>query len=227
MITSNVYYRIFFIKANDYGTAFALDHKGKQYLITAKHLVDPYQQQTIKVFFGKEWISLPLELIGACRDETDIAVFKANQLLCPKDFSLEPSTKGIVVGQDVFFVGFPYKMWTDVGPLMGGKPCPFVKKGTLSTALVESNGVRRLYIDALNNPGFSGGPIVFTPGEVRDPYKVAGVVSKFKTESEKVLTHEDTDTGMRVAYNTGFLIGYDISEAIRIIENNPNGFPIP
>ena len=83
-----------------------------------------------------------------------------------------------------------------------------------------------MYVDALNNPGFSGGPIVFQPPSKTD-FKVAGIVSKFKIEFEQVIDPDGDHTEMTVAYNTGFLIGYDISKAIEIIDRNPNGLPIP
>lgn len=226
MITANIYNRVFFIKAADYGTAFAIDHGGKQYLVTAKHLINPQKQETIKFFFDRRWVDISVELIGLCRDETDIAVFRANQILCTKDFTLEPSSDGVVISQDVFFVGYPYKMWTDAGKAMNGWPCPFVKKGILSSSFVGDDGISRLYIDALNNPGFSGGPIVFQPPG-KTEYKIAGVVSKFRIEFERVIDQSGDHTEMTVAYNTGFLMGYDISKAIEVIERNPNGFPMP
>lgn len=226
MITANVYNRVFFIKAADYGTAFSIDHGGRQYLVTAKHLVNAEKQETIKFFFNRKWVDIAAELIGLGGGETDIAVFRVNALLCTKDFPLEPSSKDMVISQDVFFVGYPYKMWTDAGEAMNGRPCPFVKKGLLSSSFVGNDGVPRLYIDALNNPGFSGGPIVFQPPG-RTEFKIAGVVSKFKIEYEKVIDHMGDHTEMTVAYNTGFLIGHDISKAIEIIERNPNGFLIP
>ncbi len=53
MITANVYNRVFFIKAADYGTAFSIDHGGRQYLVTAKHLVNAEKQEAIKFFFSE------------------------------------------------------------------------------------------------------------------------------------------------------------------------------
>lgn len=226
MITANVYNRVFFIRAADYGTAFVIDHNGKQYLVTARHLVDPDSQKTIRFFLDRKWTDIEVELTGIGRGETDIAVFRANALLCQKDLILEPSSEDIVISQDVYFVGFPYKMWTDAGIAMNGRPCPFIKKGILSTAFVGDDGVPRMYVDALNNPGFSGGPIVFQPPGKKD-FRVAGVVSKFKIEFEQVIDPHGDHTEMTVAYNTGFLVGYDISKAIEIIDRNPNGLLIP
>jgi Trypsin-like peptidase domain len=226
MITANVYNRVFFVKATEYGTAFAIDYERKQYLVTARHLVNTEKQEVIKFLINRNWIDLEVELVGLGSGEIDIAVFRTNVLLCPKEFLLEPSSKDIVVSQDVFFVGYPYKMWTDAGNAFKGRPFPFVKKGILSSTPMGDDGIPRLYIDALNNPGFSGGPIVFRPPG-RAEFRIAGVVSKFRIEFEKVIDPNGDRTEMTVAYNTGFLLGYDIFEAIKIIERNPNGLAIP
>jgi len=226
MITANVYNRVFFIKALEYGTAFAIDHENKQYLITAKHLIDPSNQTSIRFFFNEKWMEIPATLLGVGVGEIDIAVFRVQALLCTAAFELPANSKDIVIGQDVYFLGFPYKMWTDGGEAMLGRPCPFIKKGTLSSAFVSYDGVPRIYIDAINNEGFSGGPIVFHTHGNND-FRIAGVVSKFKIEFEKVIDPDGDHTEMTVAYNTGFLIGYDISNAIEIINKNPSGQPIP
>jgi hypothetical protein len=224
LITANVYNRVFFIRAEQYGTAFAIDHEGRQYLITAKHLLSN-DQRSINFFLDRKWVELPVTLIGLAAGETDVAVFRCEMLLCPNGFPLPPTSKDIVIGQDVFFVGYPYKMWTDAGKALKGRPCPFVKKGTLSSAFVSDDGISRIYIDAINNEGFSGGPIVFQPPGKRE-FQVAGVVAKFKIAFEKVIDPEGDHTEMTVAYNTGFLVGFDISNAIEIISKRPNGLTL-
>ncbi|PPD45703.1 MAG: hypothetical protein CTY16_09895 [Methylobacter sp.] len=226
MITSNVYNRVFFIRANQYGTAFAIDFEGRQYLVTARHLLDDnVEEKQIKYFFNNEWLALNVKVVGFSRGEVDVAVLSTNIQLTPPSFFLEPTSKDIILGQDVYFVGYPYKMWTDAGSALAGRPCPFIKKGTLSSAFNTGDGVQRLFVDAINNEGFSGGPLVFTqPG--KNDYRVAGVVSKFRIEYEQVLDEFGEATKMSVAYNTGFLIAYDIKYAIDLIRSNPIGLLI-
>jgi hypothetical protein len=118
------------------------------------------------------------------------------------------------LGQDVFFIGFPYKMWVDYGPNVGGQAGAFLKKGTLSACM--PGPPKALYVDAINNEGFSGAPLYyFRNGNIQDPY-IAGVVSKYKIEHEYVLDESGEVTDMKVAYNTGFLIAYDIAHAIEL-----------
>jgi lipoprotein signal peptidase len=43
MITTNVIYRVFHLHyAGNYGTCFAIDLSEKQYLVTAKHLIEGF-----------------------------------------------------------------------------------------------------------------------------------------------------------------------------------------
>ena len=116
-------------------------------------------------------------------------------------------------------------MWSNGGELMYGRPLPFVKKGTLSAGWDPEDDVKRLYVDAINNEGFSGGPLVFhehTSGQL----KVAAVVSKFKTEDEPVLNAKGEKTDLKIQYNTGFLVAYGINHALDMIRRNPVGLPV-
>lgn len=195
-------------------------------MVTAKHLfANPADTSCIKLFFDQRWHDLPVTHVGSCNGEIDIAVFSAGQQRLSADLKLEPTLSGIVIAQDVYFVGYPYKMWTNAGAALAKRPFPFVKKGTLSSAFDAGDSPKRMYIDALNNEGFSGGPVVFIPPGKSD-FCVAGVVSKFKTELERVIGPDGNDSGHTVAYNTGFLIAYPVQYAIDVIARNPIGVPV-
>ncbi len=50
-IQANILHRVFFIKAEKYGTAFTIDADGLSYLVTAKHLFDEaIATHNVKVF---------------------------------------------------------------------------------------------------------------------------------------------------------------------------------
>jgi hypothetical protein len=56
MILSNIIYRTFFIKAEQYGTAFTLHVDGVEYVITARHLLDQTKQTfDLRLFFLRYW----------------------------------------------------------------------------------------------------------------------------------------------------------------------------
>jgi S1-C subfamily serine protease len=225
MITFNVFDRVFFVRGAQYGTAFTVDVDDRQYLVSAAHVVGAGQDaQAIKIFIRGQWVNVPVAVVGSGRGEIDITVLSPKIRLSTAH-PLPADTAGLVLGQDVFFVGYPYKMWSDGGEVMHGRPLPFIKKGTLSAAFDANDSVKRLYVDAINNEGFSGGPIVFTQSG-KLAYQVVGVVSKFKTEYEPVIDLNGQPTGHRVAYNTGFLVGYSINHALSIIRANPVGLPV-
>jgi len=130
----------------------------------------------------------------------------------------------LALGEDMFFLGFPFKMWGDIGAFMGGFPCPFAKKGTLSSLGVGSPQV--LYVDAINNEGFSGGPLFFYPMSKPKELRIAGVVSKFRIEHEPVIDEYGDPTKMTVPYNTGFLVAYSINHAIELIRPSTGSRPM-
>ena len=222
MLTFNVYDRVFFVCGDHYGTAFSLDVDGRQYLVSARHVVGE-TGAAIKLYLNKRWIDLPTTVVGVGRGEIDITVLAPSMRLS-EDIELEPSL-ALILGQDVYFAGFPLKMHSNAGELMYGRPMPFVKKGTLSAGWDPEDNVKRLYVDAINNEGFSGGPLVFYEHST-GKLKVAAIVSKYKTENEPVLDKHGEDTGLTVTYNTGFLIAYSIKHALDLIRMNPIGLPV-
>ncbi|MCI4569495.1 serine protease [Lysobacter sp. CFH 32150] len=222
MVPSNILYRTFFIKAEEYGTAFTVDVEGQEYLVTARHLLDQTKNQlSIQLFQNERWRTVSALVVGHARGEVDISVLQLQERLTHPEFLVNPTIAGIVLGQDVHFVGFPYKMWSNVGALMGGLPCAYVKKGTVSA--FQNSDPQILHIDAINNEGFSGGPLFFyPPGQPRE-IRIAGVVSKFKVEYEDVLDAKWEANGMKVPYNTGFLVAYGSKYILSLIAAHRGG----
>ncbi|WP_320151058.1 trypsin-like peptidase domain-containing protein [uncultured Tolumonas sp.] len=220
MLPTNIFFRTFFIKSAQYGTAFTLDIDGNEYLVTAKHLLEHQKKgsSAIKILNQGQWRNLDCEVIAVGRGELDIGIIKLPMRISSADLAVHAKFADCYVGQDVFFAGFPYKMSIDYGETASGQPGVFLKKGTLSA--FESGPPKIIYVDAINNEGFSGAPLYyFRNGDVHD-ICIAGVVSKFKVEYETVLDHEGEETKMSVAYNTGFLVAYDIAHAIDLVRNN-------
>ncbi len=215
MLPTNIFYRTFFVRAAQYGTAFTLEINGKEYLVTARHLLDKSTGvHALQVLRKGQWYALDCSIVAVGRGELDIAVLRAPVRLTEPGFTVDPKFGDCFVGQDMFFVGFPYKMSVDYGPNADGQPGVFVKKGTLSA--VEAGPPKMLYVDAINNEGFSGGPLYyFRNGNLNDPC-IAGVVSKFKVEHEFVIDKAGDKTEMTVPYNTGFLVAYDIAHALEL-----------
>jgi len=248
-VTSNVYTRVLYIQAGErVGTAFTMDVDGRQYLITAKHLtIGLKEQDLVNVYSSNKWSPTPVKVLR-CKDPVDIAVLVPSRILTPS-YLLEPisGNRQITIGQDVYFVGFPLGLSMEDKGLNRDYPLGIVKKGVLSASFNEE-GVVIYLLDAFNNPGFSGAPVVYRETPHADAY-VLGVVSGFPRELSPVMTPrelrsgEDTskiepwriiertkghkevlvDTGQLVNLNPGIVICYGIKHAIELIQQNPLG----
>jgi hypothetical protein len=117
---------------------------------------------------------------------------------------------------------------------------PFVKRCTLSGSMVQ-NGITVFVLDGINNLGFSGGPVVTGKDKSLD---VFAVVSGFHAEPLEVLPAPEPGQtyvspipappplpGQKskqqpkqvVESNSGLILAYDITPAIKAIHDNPIG----
>lgn len=209
--------RTFFIKVgSEAGTAFAVDYQGKSYLVTARHVVAgvPATNATIQLWQNDEWKNYQTtKTIYPSSDDVDIAVFETNEKVSAP-FAIEPlgASGGPTMGQQVWFLGYPFGISSHFS---NGKRAPFIKRGTMSAADWSNPEAVVIYIDGFNNPGFSGGPIVFWDFE-KHRYALLGVVQGYKEDSAKILVNgQHVDTQLLV--NTGILVGYSIKHAMDAI----------
>lgn len=225
MITSNIYYRVFrTCFGNTTGTCFAVEVDEKQYIVTAKHLLTPRQVPTsILLDQGGAFYQFPCTFVGYGKDDTDIAVLSLQQQIAPT-FPAPATRAGMVYAQDVYFLGFPFNLRFDLEISASKFPFPLVKKAIVSGTEEGRYGV--MYLDGHNNPGFSGGPVVFKPPG-SNVFQIMGVVSGFRTEDVKALKGTDEkETDLIIRLNTGIIVSYPIDAAIDVIKENPVGFPV-
>lgn len=221
MITANVVHRIFRIKVGESeGTAFTIDVGDREYLITAKHVVDNIsEEQDIQLFSNGKWIDLHVHLVGHASSDVDISVLATRTLLTPANLPMPATSNGVIYGQDVHFLGFPYGYLGKYSFGAQGYPLPFVKRATVS--LLDD---KLFLLDGHNNPGFSGGPVVFRrPNEHQ--FSVAAVVSGYRYVDEPI--HGSSEAGqLTYQYNTGIVEAYSIDLAFEPITARPIGCPI-
>jgi len=225
MITTNVYHRVFQLAVGDStGTCFTVDIESKQYLVTARHLIHGWEPgQTLRIFHDNQWKEIGLSLVGRCEGQIDIAVLAAPMQLSPA-LPLPATAGGIVWGQDVYFLGFPYGWYGDIGEMNRNFPMPFVKKAILSCTYMADDGVQHFFLDGHNNPGFSGGPVVFKEPS-KNEFKVASVISGYRYTNEPIFYGEEA-VPLAYRYNTGIIVSYGIKHAVDLINKNPIGVPI-
>jgi len=220
MITANVIHRVFQILAGkDTGTCFTIDYGDRQYIITAKHVLSSWDgHSNIQLYYSEEWHSIDVSVIGTS-SSADIAVLSTSFQLSPA-YPMPATSKDLCYGQDVYFLGFPYGYSGDVGSLNRGFPMPLVKKAIVS-CFHKENDAEVFLLDGHNNPGFSGGPVIFKPASTSE-FRVAAVISGYRYTNNPIQAGGN-DTPLTYQYNTGIIVSYSIGEAMRLIDQNPIG----
>ena len=235
MITTNAIQRTFHIKRGDAtGTAFAIDRASRQYLVTARHVVDGITSgDTISVFHQGQWKNITVDVVGIGEADVDVAVLSCPSQMAPM-LPLVASAEGLIYGQSVHFLGFPFGWDGGAESMNRDFPMPFVKTGIIS-ALIFGNPTR-FFIDGHGNRGFSGGPVVFVPnGQPQTELRVAGIVANYPTPLREPIVDRRgnpivDDHGEPAAFfreNPGLVVAMAISHATDLIDANPVGFQLP
>jgi hypothetical protein len=258
-ITSNVFTRVLHLRVNagttheEEATGFTIGVDGREYLITAKHVVARLGDAgTVGIEQNSHWVNVPVKIFR-CDDPVDIAVLIA-PFRITLNLPLPVETVNFEYGQEEFFLGFPYNMGSP-GTINGGFPFALVKKGLISryVPIDEGKKVGLMLLDGYNNPGFLGGPVVYRDFSKPDyTLNAVAVVSGFKPEVVSVFEQhvisspeqasdmakdqpwriqkkedgtyfEYKDTGSSVALNTGIVYAYALAPAIDLIRKHPAG----
>ena len=234
MIPGSILDNTFLIKWNkSQGSAFKLEHIGRQYLVTARHIVEGINSgDHIKIRQAQGWENMNVDVVGIGANDVDVAVLSCPNL--PSHSSPpEISTHMIGIGHQVYFVGYPFGWhWEAIPSLVEPPPSPYVKSGILSGAYDDHN---TLAIDGHGNVGFSGGPVIFNPQGQGSHFFVLGVVSFYPTpvlepvvdkNGDIALDHNKSPVGY-VQENPGFLAATGIKCVTDLINTNPIGTPNP
>jgi S1-C subfamily serine protease len=194
-MTSNVLRRVLELRVNPntvhQGTAtgFTIAVDGRQYLITAKHVVAGLgDQANIQVEQNDHWVDLPVTIFR-CDDPIDIAVLIPPFQLTV-NFPLPTENVTFQFGQDAYFLGFPYDLSSPGADLNGGYPLALIKKGLISgeNRVDPAKKATVLLLDGYNNPGFSGGPVVVRDFKMPElAYSVIAVIAGFVPEMASVM----------------------------------------
>ena len=228
MITSNVIHRVFNIRVGSaLGTCFTVDVEGRQYVVTASHVLNQWDGVSpLEIRCKGSWHPVVWQLTGHSPSGADVSVLAPPSPLSP-NYTMLATNEGITYGQEVFFLGFPYGLTglpyglnKQVDAANRYYPMPLVKRATLS-GWDQMNDSEVMLLDGHNNPGFSGGPVVFKSGNSKE-FRVAGVVSGYHWRDHPILEGAKT-TPYTYQYNTGIIVAYSIQRAVEIIQANSTG----
>jgi hypothetical protein len=226
MITSNVIQRVFNIRfAESVATAFTIEYANRQYFVTAKHVAPELTEgDDIELWHNGAWRRMPIRLVGH-HNITDVTVFVGNTFI--PAHPLPVNTSGLTLGQNVYFLGFPHGLRSEMGELNRQFPVPLVKQGCLSSLPHRMNAEgASFFIDGNNTAGFSGGPVVYKRINETN-FNVCGVIHGYMTEAAVVEEIQTSGARQFVRANTGIVKAYSIDSAIELINANPIGIETP
>ena len=177
----------------------------------------------------QDWRDYDVNLVGHCEDGIDISVLAAEmQLSAGPPLPLSTIDRA-ALGQEVYLLGYPFGLNTELGILNDNFPLPFVKKAVLS-AQDRPSGIYGL--DGHVSHGFSGGPVAFSPISRFAWFRprarscsVGAVISGYLPEKCPVWLDEKR-TSLYINHNLAIVSCHDIKYAIDVIRQNPIGFEL-
>jgi hypothetical protein len=220
------------------GTIFNIDVDGREYWVTATHILTgakgkPYGLVTDKTLElkilnpggeGLQWIPIKFTVLQPAEDVDLVALVPPSLILtAAKKPSPTPSSQGLLLGGPCEFLGYALTGgWRAKLETGGTYWMPFIKHCTISGKDKDS---QMWILDGINNPGFSGGPVILGTG---DDLKFAAVISGYYLEPAEVIRGARSNLAPRarkdiVNVNSGFIVAYDIVYAVDAIKKNPTG----
>lgn len=199
------------------GSAVYVELDGVKQIFTANHLVRGMMPgDRMEIRFNEGWHFIDVRDVEHCEAGTDVSA------ICPvthwgEGLGEDQLTGGVHIGQEVAFCGFPLNSEMNGMPGTLGWPICFVKWGAFSGALKRSDDTYEYLFDAINNRGFSGGPIII---KEQGKLKVIAIVSEYKYDSPSPVYRkkpddvEEVETEWYVKPNSGFMVGVPIKRAV-------------
>lgn len=204
-IERDILSRVLYIQtSNGKGTGFAVSIDGKEYLITAKHVIDSPTclaaiGEKLKIYKNDEWVDYTINHIYRhSNNELDVCAISFDNQIMPKSLSsIEINCEGMRHGENCRFLGFPETWNTDgkehncipIGGETWPYPIPFIKRCIMSKPAYIS-GLNIYYIDSVVNKGFSGAPLIFQHSKT-GKLQIAGVCVKHKLDKHSILSKRD------------------------------------
>jgi hypothetical protein len=183
---------------------FSVQVDEREYWLTAKHILTGHKsgpagevkEKSIALDvldpIGDEikWRTLQFAVIDPGKDIDIIVLVPVINLQDIGIPSLKISSGEFGMGQECSFLGYPFaNTWTATFQNSTKYKMPFIKNCHIS-GLIRVAGVAVLVLDGINNPGFSGGPVLYHTGPDQ---VVLGVISGYHSEPGEVHVIEVPD----------------------------------
>jgi len=201
------------------GTAYCLTKGERQYLVTARHILPKNKHKDavkISIWKNETWNDVDTECLLHDEPLIDIAVLPLKGFIS-QPYDVVIGTEGMGVGFETFFFGYPYQMSFTHSGINNGFPIPLVKRATISGFHSDKSKASKpytIFLDGINNPGFSGGPIGHHSMVTRTTY-LYGFISGFQSERKEIVTPMGK---FPYEQNTGIIVAYAADHALQIID---------
>ncbi len=217
----NVYENIYKIKyKNNTGTCVLVNYDSLSFFITAKHIFEDDSTKIkngnsnveFEIFQDSIWKKLNLELLIHEDPNIDLVALKLDKFI---PTGLRPESD-FIIGSEVYFLGYPLNLESSNSARINrGFPIALLRKGVLSGQITIKGKVYVL-VDAKNNSGFSGGPVIYSPTNYFKDWVVIGIVSGRIPEEFKL------DSNISFLNDAGFTFCTSIGYLSQIIEKKQN-----
>lgn len=208
--------------ASNAGSAVYLEDRGVKLIATARHVVEgALVGDRIAIRHQSQWTYVEIAEIEHDERGHDLSI------IIPVTHWGEGLPRSrldgrVPIGFDVVFCGFPLGLEMNGMPSSNGWPTAYVKGGMLS-GFYRLNDETIYVFDAMNNVGFSGGPIVWRrPAD--STLHIAGIVSNYIWDSDLPVLEKDEYGKVQkspshfVRPNSGFMRGTPAFQVERLID---------
>ena len=198
------------------GSAFAVEVDGDEYICSARHIFDDKMPHEIEIRFDRDWISVPVDIVGIGLDDDDVIVLRSAEFRRVPAGSLPVLTSSakMIITQEAFLLGYPFGWETYPKGISDGWPFPIVKHAIITSTPTDDQP-RKLILDCQANPGFSGGPVALNIFGTTD-WAIVGIIEAEHRESLY-------DSGGHLV--TQVPIGFSVATDIRCVTNLIAGLP--
>lgn len=174
------------------------------YLITARHLFNDNnltegKRTDLLLLHEEKWKSLMGAIHFHPNKDVDMVAIEIPFAPSSKN-NFEIGTAGLLLGQETFFLGFPFGFNAKgSGDLNRGFNIPWIKYAHVSS-IYNDNGVVKVFLDGINNPGFSGGPVF---AKIDSKLTLVGIVSGYVASNLEI---KYKDQSVVLPENSGIII---------------------
>ena len=130
-VTLDVLLRVFPIRiGTTSGTAFTLGIENRQYIVTAKHVLEGELPAMVEIELD-HWTNVSVTLVGQGRGQDDVLVLATDGQLSVT-FPVNLGTRNLILGQSVRFLGYFPRVRTSPLPGYKKRGTPLVMSGIVS-----------------------------------------------------------------------------------------------